>query len=246
MAGGSVDVRVDVVIPTRNEEAAIVDTIKSVPTGEWCRELGFIVVDGNSEDRTRELAENVGARVHLEGRRGYGRAYRTGFALSDADIIVTMDADCTYPGEEIPSLVKMLIDEDLDFITCDRLSKAEDGSMSMLHSLGNKTLTFFTRLLFFAPISDSQSGMWVFRRSILDRKDLRPKHDGMAMSQEFKIRCMTKLASDRRKEVSVPYRSRVGDAEINTWRDGLGNLLSLFTLRMGLTRERTPWGLDDS
>jgi len=140
----------------------------------------------------------------------------------------------------------MLIDEDLDFITCDRLSKAEDGSMSMLHSLGNKTLTFFTRLLFFAPISDSQSGMWVFRRSILDRKDLRPKHDGMAMSQEFKIRCMTKLASDRRKEVSVPYRSRVGDAEINTWRDGLGNLLSLFTLRMGLTRERTPWGLDDS
>ena len=47
-----------------------------------------------------------------------------------------MDADCTYPGEEIPSLVKMLIDEDLDFITCDRLSKAEDGSMSMLHSLG--------------------------------------------------------------------------------------------------------------
>ena len=88
--------------------------------------------------------------------------------------------------------------------------------------------------------------MWVFRRSILDRKDLRPKHDGMAMSQEFKIRCMTKLASDRRKEVSVPYRSRVGDAEINTWRDGLGNLLSLFTLRMGLTRERTPWGLDES
>ena len=60
---------------------------------------------------------------------------------------MTMDADCTYPGEEIPSLVKMLIDEDLDFITCDRLSKAEDGSMSMLHSLGNKTLTFFTRLL---------------------------------------------------------------------------------------------------
>jgi len=110
MADDILDVRVDVVIPTRNEEAAIVDTIKSVPTGKWCRELRFIVVDGNSKDKTRELAEKVGARVHLEERKGYGRAYRTGFALSDADIIVTMDADCTYPGEEIPSLVKMLID----------------------------------------------------------------------------------------------------------------------------------------
>ena len=246
MAEDSVDVSVDVVIPTRNEEAAIVDTIKSVPDGKWCRKLGFIVVDGNSRDKTRELAEKEGALVHLEERRGYGRAYRTGFTLSDADVIVTMDADCTYPGEEIPSLVKMLIEEDLDFITCDRLTKAEDGSMSMLHSLGNNTLTFFTRLLFFVPIKDSQSGMWVFRRSILERTDLRPKHDGMAMSQEFKIRCMTKLESSRRKEVSVPYRSRVCDAEINTWRDGLGNLLSLFTLRMGLTRERTSWGLDDA
>ena len=70
MAGESVDVSVDVVIPTRNEEAAIVDTIKSVPVGKWCRKLGFIVVDGNSKDKTRELAEKEGARVHLEERRG--------------------------------------------------------------------------------------------------------------------------------------------------------------------------------
>ena len=81
MADDSVDVRVDVVIPTRNEEAAIVDTIKSVPTGKWCRELGFIVVDGNSKRQNKRVGRECGCQSSLGGRKGYGRAYRTGFAL---------------------------------------------------------------------------------------------------------------------------------------------------------------------
>ena len=140
-------VHVTVVIPTRNEEEAIVDTIRSVPGG-WCDALDFLVVDGNSTDRTRELAKGEGASVYLEPRKGYGRAYRTGFAMAPGEIIVTMDADCTYPGEEVPSLVKKLIEEDLDFITCDRLKRAEAGSMSGLHGFGNWALSFTARLLF--------------------------------------------------------------------------------------------------
>ncbi|GIS43688.1 MAG: hypothetical protein Ct9H90mP16_07580 [Candidatus Poseidoniales archaeon] len=66
----------------RNEEAAIVDTIRSFQTTVWGKKLGFLVVDGNSTDRTRELAEQEGAWVVLEPRKGYGRAYRTGFALA--------------------------------------------------------------------------------------------------------------------------------------------------------------------
>ena len=74
-------VHVTVVIPTRNEEAAIVDTIRSVPNDEWCEKLDFLIIDGNSTDQTRELAESEGATVYLEERRGYGRAYRTGFTI---------------------------------------------------------------------------------------------------------------------------------------------------------------------
>ena len=44
-----------------------------------------------------------------------------------------MDADCTYPGEEVPGLVGRLLNEDLDWITCDRLTKAEEGAMSGMH-----------------------------------------------------------------------------------------------------------------
>ena len=97
---------VTVVIPTRNEEAAIVDTIRSIPDDGWCDKLDFLIIDGNSTDRTRELAEGEGASVYVEPRKGYGRAYKTGFAMAPGEIIVTMDADCTKPGEEVPELVK--------------------------------------------------------------------------------------------------------------------------------------------
>ena len=126
-------VSVTIILPTRNEEEALGPTVDSIPR-DWCDELEIMIVDGNSSDRTREIALEKGIRVHLEPRKGYGRAYRTGFVVAKGDIIVTMDADCTYPAEVIPDLVKRLIDDDLDFITCDRLTLAEEGSMlSLIH-----------------------------------------------------------------------------------------------------------------
>ena len=61
-------VHVSVVIPTLNEEEAIVQTIQSIPNDGWCEKLDFLVIDGNSSDRTRELAEQAGAAVHIEMR----------------------------------------------------------------------------------------------------------------------------------------------------------------------------------
>ena len=235
-------VHVTVVIPTRNEEEAIVDTIRSIPNDGWCDRLDFLIIDGNSTDKTRELAEGEGATVYLEPRKGYGRAYKTGFSMAPGDIIVTMDADCTYPGEEVPGLVRKLVEEDLAWISCDRLRRAEEGSMPGLHGFGNWVLSTTASLLYWYGIHDSQSGMWVFRKSIFEDVRVRPKHDGMPLSQEFKIRARRYLGKKRTAEVSVPYRPRVGEAEINTWGDGLLNLRFLFTHRLGLTRQVTPWG----
>ena len=235
-------VHVTVVIPTRNEEEAIVDTIRSVPNDGWCEKLDFLVIDGNSEDRTRELAEQEGAEVYLEARKGYGRAYRTGFAIAPGEIIVTMDADCTYPGEEVPGLVRKLIEEDLKFITCDRLKRAEDGAMSGLHGFGNWALSFTARMLFFYGIHDSQSGMWVFRKEIMKNSRMRPTNDGMPLSEEMKINARRCFGRNNAIEISVPYRTRVGTAEIHTWGDGWKNFKFLFSKRFGLNREMTSWG----
>lgn len=237
-----IPVNVTVIIPTRNEEEAIVDTIRSVPDNGWCKSLDFLIIDGNSSDRTRELAEKEGAEVYLEPRRGYGRAYRTGFAMANGDIIVTMDADCTYPGEEVPGLVRRLLEEDLEFITCDRLKRAEQGSMSGLHGFGNWALSFTARMLFWNGINDSQSGMWVFRKRIFDDSKMRPTNDGMPLSEEMKINARRHIGKEKAIEVSVPYRTRVGQAEINTWGDGWKNFKFLFAKRIGVNRQVTPWG----
>ena len=239
--GDVLPVSVTVILPTRNEEEALGPTIDAIPRG-WCKDLEIMIVDGNSSDRTREIALEKGIRVHLEPRKGYGRAYRTGFNVAKNDIIVTMDADCTYPAELVPELVKRLLDDDLDFITCDRLSLAEDGSMSGLHGFGNWVLSFTARMLFWYGIKDSQTGMWVFRKSIFENEKMRPTNDGMPLSEEVKILARRHLGKKKAIEISVPYRPRVGEAEIHTWGDGWKNLKFLFLRRFGLHSTKTPWG----
>ena len=243
--GDVLPVTVTVILPTRNEEEALGPTIDAIPRG-WCKDLEIMIVDGNSSDRTREIALEKGIRVHLEDRKGYGRAYRTGFDVAKNDIIITMDADCTYPAELVPDLVKRLIDDDLEFITCDRLSLAEDGSMSGLHGFGNWMLSFTARLLFGYGVKDSQSGMWVFNKSIFDDEKMRPTNDGMPLSEEMKILARRTLGKQKAVEISVPYRPRVGEAEIHTWGDGWKNLKFLFARRLRLHKTLTPWGGRDT
>ncbi len=217
--------KVSVIIPTLNEEESIghvLDKIPRDPKYEW----EIMIVDGDSKDKTREIAENKGARVIIEKRKGYGRAYKTGFAAATGDIIVTLDGDDTYPAEKIPELVDYLLKNDLDFISCERFSKMQKGAMSATHKFGNWVLTVTTRLLFGVKIKDSQSGMWVFRKKIL--KDLNLTSDGMPFSEEIKIEAWRKF---RCEEVPIEYRERKGEVKLNTWRDGLKNLKFLFKKR---------------
>ena len=219
--------KVSVVIPTLNEEESIghvLDKIPKDPKYEW----EIIIVDGNSKDRTREIAKEKGAKVIIEERKGYGRAYKTGFEHATGDIIVTLDGDDTYPAEKIVELVDYLVEKKLDFISCERFSKMQKGAMSFTHKVGNRILTIATRVLFGVRIRDSQSGMWVFRREIL--KDLNLTSDGMPFSEEIKIEAWRKF---RCEEVPIEYRERKGDVKLNTWRDGFRNLMFLIKKRFG-------------
>jgi len=181
--------KVSVIIPTINEEEGIVSTLSELPSG-ILKEMGFscevIVVDGGSSDKTRERAERLGAKVVFEPRRGYGRAYKTGFSACNGDILVTLDGDHTYPASVIPMLVRTMIKKDLDFITTNRLELIEREAMGPLHKLGNRILSVMVRLLFSVNLRDSQSGMWVVSRDVLDR--ILPDSDQMAFSEEIKIR----------------------------------------------------------
>jgi glycosyltransferase involved in cell wall biosynthesis len=217
--------KVSVVIPTLNEEESIGQTIDQIPKME---DMEIMIVDGLSRDRTREIASSKGARIVEEPRKGYGRAYKTGFKEAKGEIIVTMDGDTTYPAELVPELVKTLIEDDLDFISCDRIKKADKGAFNTTHAFGNWVLKVTMNLLFGLKLNDSQTGMWVFRKDIL--KKLTITSDGMPMSEEIKIEAFGNK-DIRAREVSVPYRVRVGEKSLNTWKDGIKNERFLFCKR---------------
>ena len=223
---------VSIVFPALNEEEAVACTIKAVPVKEL-QDMGYevqiLVVDNGSTDRTGDLAKQFGADVVFEARRGYGRAYKTGFAYAKGDIIVTADADMSYPVEDIPKMVHQLEEENLDFITTNRYKYMSNGAMTTLHKIGNGILNTTTRLLLRAQLQDSQSGMWVFRREILNRINV--KSNGMAFSQEIKIEACH-YARCRWKEIPIEYRARVGAVKIRSWQDGFGNLFQLVNKRM--------------
>ena len=233
--------RVTLLVPTLNEEGGIGPTLDSVDRAAF-REAGwsleFLVIDGGSSDRTRGEAEARGARVVVEPRRGYGRAYKRGFSEARGEVIVTGDADGTYPFDRAHEFVRDLVRRDLDFITCDRYGDLRPGAMSPKHRFGNWVLSLVTRLLFFVPLRDSQSGMWVIRATSLAALPYERFPEGMAFSQEIKIEAAKRFGKGF-AEVPASLHPRIGEPVLSSWRDGLGNLRALFRKRLS-TRWKAP------
>ena len=187
-----------------------------------------IVVDNGSEDRTSEVACQFGAQVIREEVRGYGRAYKRGFASATSDIIVTLDGDHSYPPDAISYLIEALLHLEVDFLNASRFPVREREAMSFKHKVGNWILSLAMSILYFRWVRDSQSGMWVFRRAIL--KNMRLTSDGMAFSEEIKIEAL-KNPRVRFAEISILYSSRMGEIKLNPWRDGFHNLFFLVKKR---------------
>lgn len=224
--------RLSVVIPTMNEEASIgrvLDEVRRALAGE---DHEVLIVDTDSRDRTREIAASKGARIVDEPRRGYGRAYRTGFAAATGEIVAALDADLTYPADRIREFAKLVASGQADFVSGDRLAGLGEGAMTGMHRVGNAILNATFRALFRFPIRDSQSGMWVFRRQILD--GLRIHSEGMSFSEELKLEVIRRGFKFR--EIPIAYRARVGVKKIRSVRDAMRNEAWLIRKRVGWTR----------
>jgi len=219
------DLKLSLVIPCYNEEDGVREVIGRCP-----QDLDeIVVVDNNCTDRTAEVARALGARVVSETRPGYGAAYKAGLAAATGDVIITLDGDGTYPPEAIPALVDTLVGKRWDFLSACRFPLADKAAMNLTNQLGNWVLTVTAMVLFFRPIRDSQSGMWVFRRAILPR--LRVTSDGMPFSQEIKLEAIRR--GFRFGETHIAYGARIGEVKLQKWRDGWLNLSFLFRKRFG-------------
>jgi dolichol-phosphate hexosyltransferase len=215
---------ITVIIPCLNEEQGIERVLRALP--EFVDEV--IVVDNASTDRTSEVAASFGARVIREEFRGYGRAYRRGFAFATGDLIVTLDGDHSYPANALSYLLEAFLHLDVDFLNASRFPVRDGRAMSWKHRFGNLVLSTAMSLLFFRWVRDSQSGMWIFRRSIL--KEMKLESDGMAFSEEIKIEAL-RSPRVRFGEIYILYSSRLGEKKLNPWRDGFANLAFLVRKR---------------
>jgi glycosyltransferase involved in cell wall biosynthesis len=213
---------VSVVIPCLNEAENIEECVRASYAA--MRDAGLrgevVVADNGSTDGSAELAIAEGARVVHEPRRGYGSAYLAGFAAARGDYIVMLDADLTYPFEEIPAFVQKL-EDGAELVMGDRMDNIQPGAMPWHHQyIGNPVLSGILNLFFRTGVRDAHCGMRGFRRDILPRLDLRTT--GMEFASEMVIRAGKENLDVR--QTPIEYRPRGGESKLSSFRDGWRHL----------------------
>jgi glycosyltransferase involved in cell wall biosynthesis len=215
-----------VVIPALNERENLEGLFAGIPIDQL-KDIGWetevLLVDNGSTDGTGAMARSLGAHVIVQPERGYGNAYKLGFANASGEVVVAGDADLTYPFDMLPKLLRHFVERRLDFLSTNRLVPTNREAMKPSHSVGNHVLSAVSSSLFRAPFKDSQSGMWIFRRAIWSHLDVRS--GGMAFSQELKNEAF--LKHFRCGEADIEYRARGGDQKLNATKDGVKNLAQL-------------------
>ena len=136
--------KVCIIIPTINEAETIGSVIDEIPR-QALEQGGYhvevMVIDGGSTDGTIQIAEEKGARVVVEPRRGKGRGMRTALDMTQADFMFMLDGDYTYPPSYIVEMLELLRDTYPVVIGSRLRGKIEKGGMSLLNVIGNHLLT---------------------------------------------------------------------------------------------------------
>ena len=156
---------ISIIIPTRNEEGNIAELLTRIKFANDRFSYEAIVVD-DSSDRTAEIAEANGARVVKGKRQGLGQAIIDGIEASQGDIVVVMDADGSHRPEDIPKLLKPILEEGCDMTIGSRYCK---GGSNPGWSLKRRMVSRVACLLALpvTRVKDATSGFFAFRREIL-------------------------------------------------------------------------------
>ncbi|MEX2553625.1 MAG: glycosyltransferase family 2 protein [Actinomycetota bacterium] len=239
-AGAAADApSISVVIPAKNEGGNVGWVLQSMP--RWVDEV--ILVDGNSTDRTVDLAKREWPGLVVVGQRrpGKGAALREGFASARGDIVVMIDADGSMDPGEIDRYVKPLIDGECDMVKGSRwLAGGGSQDITPFRKLGNKMLLTLVNRLFGSEFTELCYGFMAFSRTCVDKLELTA--DGFEIETQIVLNAVR--AGMRVEEVaSVEAPRRCGRSNLRPIRDGLRVLATVFAALFGGVTERTEGGL---
>ncbi|MCC6501411.1 MAG: glycosyltransferase family 2 protein [Anaerolineales bacterium] len=211
-----------VVIPAYNEEDGITEIVQRVLAVRpelkkvGVEQLELLVVDDGSRDRTVEVASQIEGvtLIRHPQNKGYGAALKTGFSQAKGELIGFLDADGTYPPEYFPKLCQAALNGH-DLVIGSRMA-GEKSQMPLVRRVGNFIFATLLTILGRHRVTDSASGMRVFKREILEH--LYPLPDGLNLTPVMSTRALHE--GIQIEEVPIPYSERVGRSKLSAIRDG--------------------------
>lgn len=208
--------KVVAVISAKNEEKSIGEVISEVK--DFVDEV--LIVDGHSQDRTREVSEKAGAKVILDSGKGKGDGVRTGLEQATGDIVVLMDADGSHDPSDIKIMIEPILFNRADLVIGSRM---KGGSYELhgdigrfIRMTGSHILLLIVNYRWNVRLTDIQNGFRAIRRSVA--LDLKLKETSHTIEEEMVMKCLKK--GYRVTEVpSREYERKYGQSTLNLWKD---------------------------
>ena len=204
--------KIDVVIPAYNEEKSIAKVIADIPK-DTVNEV--VVVNNNSSDKTRSVAEMAGATVIDEMRPGYGFACLKGIDYlkqkGQTDILVFLDGDYSDYPKQLPDVVEPIVTGNVDLVIGSRaLGNRENGSMTFPQVFGNWLATNLLKLFYRVEFTDLGPFRAISFNKLLEM-DMQDTTYGWTVEMQVKA---AKLKY-RTTEVPVNYKRRIGVSKVS-------------------------------
>jgi dolichol-phosphate hexosyltransferase len=210
-----------VIIAALNEEEGIGLTIAEMM--DTLDNSKVLVVDGNSTDRTIEIAQNLGATVALQDGKGKGDALAKGLQHLDpeAKYVVITDADYTYPAESVPEMIELLeANPAIGMVSGNRLNgNVTPEALHRIFHIGNLIIAYAYNLMSGIPLKDPLTGLRVVRADIL--RSWKVKSKGFDI--EVELNRLVERKGYGIVEVPIQYRERLGEKKL-----GLKNGFEIF------------------
>ena len=220
-----------IIIPAYNEEKGLPVVLEQLRKTLNTREISpddsladgteVIIIDDGSSDKTAEIARGYSCKlISHQKNMGKGKAIQTGIANSRGEKIIFIDADGTYPVEEVLHIITRLDDNDVVF------TAREWKNIPILNLIGNKMISAVIKVFSGFTGHDPLSGLYGIRRSVIEKLDVETSD----FSIETEIVVKSTVMGFNMTELPIRYNRRLGESKINPFKDGLKILKLIFSL----------------